>query len=450
MTPERWQLVGDLFEEAVRIAPGAREAWLRETCGADEGLRLEVGRLLAGDERVDRDGFLTPPGPADPPHAPTASWSASTAARRPGIRPPDPVGAAPNCDGEGFTPREAIARPAGPHAISEPSDVVRAAPRAADGLHPHPGRPGPLAARRHRGRRPDALSRRCGDRPGPRRPHRRALEPPADLAGLAQGPGAGHRRHARRPGRDRAVPHDARFLARRRRDDGATRPQERGAAERRPDPHLRALRPQELATCRARSRSARRPALRDVGRPGRAVSGRHEVAVARVEPRHDPEGRPVRLRCAHADDPGGRLGVRGAHDLSPAAAGRRGPEAGPVLPGTTPRRGRDGRGLPGRAQAAEAPLRREADPPGPRVRAARAGAIRARGPPDRQALASQYRRRLRLRPGRGRHLLLRHGIPSRPEPRRAGRAPRPAAARRGRSICCDRSAVRSARRTPRD
>ena len=59
------------------------------------------------------------------------------------------------------------------------------------------------------------------------------------------------------------------------------------------------------------------------------------------------------------------------------------------------------------------------------------GAVRARGPAHRHALAPEHRRDLRLRPDRGRDLLLRHGVPAGPEPGRAGRAPRPAAARAG-------------------
>ncbi len=56
-------------------------------------------------------------------------------------------------------------------------------------------------------------------------------------------------------------------------------------------------------------------------------------------------------------------------------------------------------------------------------------AVRARGSPHRQALAPEHRRGLRLRPDRGRDVLLRHGVPQGPEPGRAGGPPRPATAR---------------------
>jgi eukaryotic-like serine/threonine-protein kinase len=60
MTPERWRQVDGLFDAALRLDPAEREPWLRRACD-DEDLRAEVGRLLAGDERAARDGFLELP-----------------------------------------------------------------------------------------------------------------------------------------------------------------------------------------------------------------------------------------------------------------------------------------------------------------------------------------------------------------------------------------------------
>ena len=94
MTPERWRRIDDLFDAALRLDPAEREAWLRGACGDDDGLRAEVGRLLAQDERADRDGFLTPPEATGRPSARTASWHpAMESALRSGPRPIDPVGA---------------------------------------------------------------------------------------------------------------------------------------------------------------------------------------------------------------------------------------------------------------------------------------------------------------------------------------------------------------------
>src|SRR5205085_6078123 len=83
MTPERWRRINALFDAALRLAPADREPWLREACGGDEDLRAEVVRLLAGDERAARDGFLTPPGEARLPANVTRSWAPRSAARSP-------------------------------------------------------------------------------------------------------------------------------------------------------------------------------------------------------------------------------------------------------------------------------------------------------------------------------------------------------------------------------
>src|SRR4051794_11731381 len=61
MIPERWRQIDKLFDAALRLDPAEREPWLRRACGGDEDLRAEVGRLLAGDARASRDGFLRLP-----------------------------------------------------------------------------------------------------------------------------------------------------------------------------------------------------------------------------------------------------------------------------------------------------------------------------------------------------------------------------------------------------
>ena len=50
-----------------------------------------------------------------------------------------------------------------------------------------------------------------------------------------------------------------------------------------PDPHVRALRPEELAPCRARGRAAGADAVRDLAGPLSAASRGDGVAGARVE-----------------------------------------------------------------------------------------------------------------------------------------------------------------------
>jgi serine/threonine protein kinase/tetratricopeptide (TPR) repeat protein len=56
MTPERWQRVKELFQEAKSLEEGDREALLREHCGDDPELLTEVASLLSADEALG--GFL--------------------------------------------------------------------------------------------------------------------------------------------------------------------------------------------------------------------------------------------------------------------------------------------------------------------------------------------------------------------------------------------------------
>ena len=59
MTPERYQVIGRLFDEALELAPEKRTAWLDQACGADSALRVEVENLVAND--VESEKFLSRP-----------------------------------------------------------------------------------------------------------------------------------------------------------------------------------------------------------------------------------------------------------------------------------------------------------------------------------------------------------------------------------------------------
>jgi hypothetical protein len=60
MTPERWQQVCDLLEQALELAPQQRPALLDRACDSDSSLRQEVEVLLASSDYV-RTSFLQGP-----------------------------------------------------------------------------------------------------------------------------------------------------------------------------------------------------------------------------------------------------------------------------------------------------------------------------------------------------------------------------------------------------
>lgn len=59
MTPERYQLIARLFDEALELASEQRGVWLDKVCGSDTELRGEVERLLAN--HVESEDFLCRP-----------------------------------------------------------------------------------------------------------------------------------------------------------------------------------------------------------------------------------------------------------------------------------------------------------------------------------------------------------------------------------------------------
>jgi hypothetical protein len=61
MTPDWWQRVYELFNEALLLAPEDRPALLEARCAGDPELRAEVERLLTRDAEAERDDFLAPP-----------------------------------------------------------------------------------------------------------------------------------------------------------------------------------------------------------------------------------------------------------------------------------------------------------------------------------------------------------------------------------------------------
>jgi serine/threonine protein kinase len=64
MTPERWQQIDTLLEQALELEPGRRTVFLDEACQGDTALRLEVESLLSAHGKAE--GF-TEAGPMGKP-----------------------------------------------------------------------------------------------------------------------------------------------------------------------------------------------------------------------------------------------------------------------------------------------------------------------------------------------------------------------------------------------
>jgi len=78
VNPERWQAIGDLFEQALPLPAGARTALVDLACGADEELRREVVSLLASHHAAPGGFFQQRVG-----HALASFYEASVASAHP-------------------------------------------------------------------------------------------------------------------------------------------------------------------------------------------------------------------------------------------------------------------------------------------------------------------------------------------------------------------------------
>src|SRR5947199_8577497 len=65
MTPERYQHLCRLFDEAQAAPPAARAELLRRVGEGDPGLRAELEDMLAGDRLAGDERFLQSPGPVN-------------------------------------------------------------------------------------------------------------------------------------------------------------------------------------------------------------------------------------------------------------------------------------------------------------------------------------------------------------------------------------------------
>jgi len=60
MTPDRWQLIKELFASALEIEEATRNAWLDDRCRDDAPLRAEVDSLLAAHVSPAADALDAP------------------------------------------------------------------------------------------------------------------------------------------------------------------------------------------------------------------------------------------------------------------------------------------------------------------------------------------------------------------------------------------------------
>ena len=58
MTPERWQQISRIFKSAISLDSDAREKFVAEKCGEDEGLRSEVEKLIASHQQASAQNFI--------------------------------------------------------------------------------------------------------------------------------------------------------------------------------------------------------------------------------------------------------------------------------------------------------------------------------------------------------------------------------------------------------
>jgi hypothetical protein len=57
MSSERWERTKEILEQALRLAPEERQAYLASACEADDDLRMEVESLIASHEEAGSQFF---------------------------------------------------------------------------------------------------------------------------------------------------------------------------------------------------------------------------------------------------------------------------------------------------------------------------------------------------------------------------------------------------------
>jgi hypothetical protein len=78
MTPERYERLCELFDQAQAAPPDRRAALLDEVGAADPALRAELEAMLSGDRQARGEKFLRGPSPITPARSPSrCQWAAA-------------------------------------------------------------------------------------------------------------------------------------------------------------------------------------------------------------------------------------------------------------------------------------------------------------------------------------------------------------------------------------
>ena len=125
MKSDRWRRIDDLFDAALKVHPGERDAWLRSSCGNDEGLLSEVVFLLGQDARAERNDFLPPPETANVHLDKTASWLPTKSSPGDAPEPVEPARANSGGQDGWFAPKAAISAGARSHLSVEARSLAK-------------------------------------------------------------------------------------------------------------------------------------------------------------------------------------------------------------------------------------------------------------------------------------------------------------------------------------
>jgi serine/threonine-protein kinase len=91
MTPERYERLCRLFDQAQGLAPGERAAFVEQACAGDSSLHAELERLLTHDRQAGAEPLWGAPCPVNARPLLAADQPATVPGPPPAGAPPEPV-----------------------------------------------------------------------------------------------------------------------------------------------------------------------------------------------------------------------------------------------------------------------------------------------------------------------------------------------------------------------